>query len=88
MAKRRAQHRGVRVFQDSSGRWVAMIELPRRPDGRRQRKKRRARTRVEAQRLLREMRDELSTAKVPSPTPDERSPRRSPTTRQLGRPRA
>ena len=63
MAKRRANSEGS-VFQDESGRWVAMIELPRRPDGRRQRKKRRARTRAEAQRLLREMRDELNTAKV------------------------
>ena len=63
MAKRRANAEGS-VFQDESGRWVAMIELPRRPDGRRQRKKRRARTRAEAQRVLREMRDELNTAKV------------------------
>lgn len=36
-----------------------MIELPRRPDGTRHRKMRRARTKVEAQRLLREMRDEV-----------------------------
>ncbi len=63
MARRRANAEGS-VFQDEFGRWVAMIELPRRPDGRRQRKKRRARTRAEAQRLLREMRDELNTAKV------------------------
>lgn len=47
------------VFQSANGRWVAMIELPRSPDGRRRRKLRRARTRAEAQRLLREMRDEL-----------------------------
>ncbi len=37
-----------------------MIELPRHPDGTRHRKMRRARTKVEAQKLLREMRDELA----------------------------
>lgn len=47
------------VFQSANGRWVAMIELPRSPDGRRRRKLRRGRTRAEAQRLLREMREEL-----------------------------
>jgi len=61
MAKRRAATEGT-VFQDSSGRWVAMLELPRRPDGRRLRKKRRARTRSEAQRILREMRQEFTTS--------------------------
>ena len=59
MAKRRAATEGT-VFQDSSGRWVAMLELPRRPDGRRLRKKRRGRTQAEAQRLLRAMRDEFA----------------------------
>jgi ribosome assembly protein YihI (activator of Der GTPase) len=47
------------VFQTSNGRWVAMIELPRRPNGKRHRKLRRARTRAEAQRKLRDMRREL-----------------------------
>ena len=61
MAKRRAATEGT-VFQDSSGRWVAMLELPRRPDGRRLRKKRRGRTQAEAQRLLRAMRDEFATS--------------------------
>lgn len=59
MAKRRAATEGT-VFQDESGRWVAMLELPRHPDGRRNRKKRRARTQSEAQRLLRTMRDEYA----------------------------
>jgi len=63
MAKRRAATEGS-VFQDPSGRWVAQIELPRRPDGRRHRVKRRVRTRAEAQRLLREMRDEFTASKV------------------------
>lgn len=61
MAKRRSPGEGS-IFQDKNGRWVAMIELPRRPDGRRNRKMRRARTRAEAQRKLRELRallDEL-----------------------------
>jgi len=63
MAKRRAATEGT-VFQDDSGRWVAMLELPQHPDGRRNRKKRRARTQSEAQRLLREMRRELEQAKT------------------------
>lgn len=61
MPKRRAASEGT-VFQDDSGRWVAMIELPRTGDGRRRRKKRRARTQAEAQRLLRGMREELAAA--------------------------
>lgn len=61
MAKRRAASEGT-VFQDEDGRWVAMIELPRRGDGRRHRKKRRARTRAEARRILSEMRDEYRTS--------------------------
>ncbi len=63
MAKRRAATEGT-VFQDDSGRWVAMLELPQHPDGRRNRKKRRARTQSEAQRLLREMRREFEQAKT------------------------
>lgn len=58
MANRRASGEGS-VFQTANGRWAAMIELPRTPDGRRQRRLRRARTRTGAQRLLREMRAEL-----------------------------
>lgn len=58
MSARRASGEGS-VFQTANGRWAAMIELPRRPDGRRNRRLRRARTRSEAQRLLREMRAEL-----------------------------
>ena len=59
MATRRASGEGS-VFQTANGRWAAMIELPRKPNGRRNRKLRRARTRAEAQRLLREMRAELA----------------------------
>ena len=58
MASRRASGEGS-IFQTANGRWVAMIELPRKPDGRRNRRLRRARTKAEAQRLLREMRAEL-----------------------------
>ncbi len=47
------------VFQTANGRWAAMIELPRHPNGKRNRKLRRARTRAEAQRKLREMRVEI-----------------------------
>ncbi|MGH1493649.1 MAG: tyrosine-type recombinase/integrase [Acidimicrobiales bacterium] len=46
------------VFQTPNGRWVAILELPRHPNGKRNRKLRRARTRSEAQRKLREMRAE------------------------------
>lgn len=55
---RRSANEGT-VFQNSSGRWMAMIELPRRGDGSRHRRLRRARTKAEAQQFLREMRDEL-----------------------------
>ena len=47
------------VFQTSNGRWAAMVELPRKPDGTRNRRFRRARTQAEARRVLREMLDEL-----------------------------
>lgn len=47
------------VFQQSNGRWAAMLELPRSADGKRRRALRRARTQQEAKRLLREMRQEL-----------------------------
>ena len=47
------------VFQQSNGRWAAMLELPRSADGKRRRALRRARTQQEAKRLLREMRREL-----------------------------
>lgn len=47
------------IIQTSNGRWAAVIELPRGADGKRNRRWRRARTKVEAQALLRQMRDEL-----------------------------
>lgn len=57
-SRRRTAGEGT-VFQSANGRWVAMIELPRSPDGRRRRKLRRGRTRSEAQRYLRDVREEL-----------------------------
>lgn len=47
------------IIQTRNGRWAAVIELPRGADGKRNRRWRRARTKAEAQALLREMRDEL-----------------------------
>jgi len=47
------------VFQTSNGRWAAVVELPRKPNGTRNRKMRRARTQAEARRKLREMLDEV-----------------------------
>ncbi len=59
MNRRSAGEGSVHRSPDGSG-WVAMIELPRQGDGRRRRRKRRATTRAEAQKLLREMRDEIN----------------------------
>ena len=47
------------VFQNKHGQWMAMIELPRGPDGKRRRRLRRARTKAEAKAKLVEMREEL-----------------------------
>ena len=47
------------IIQTENGRWAAVIELPRGADGKRNRRWRRARTKTEAQALLRQMRDEL-----------------------------
>ncbi len=47
------------VFQNQQGQWIAMIELPRGPDGKRRRRLRRARTKAEAQAKLAALRDEL-----------------------------
>lgn len=57
MAGRSAQE-GT-VFQNRHGQWMAMIELPRGPDGKRRRRLRRARTKAEARAKLAELRDEL-----------------------------
>lgn len=58
MARRSKGEGSVHRSPDGSG-WVATIELPPRPDGRRIRKKRRARTKAEAQGLLRQMREDV-----------------------------
>ncbi len=58
MRRRRSPGDGA-VYKSSNGRWVALLELPRGPSGNRRRKMRRARTRAEAQRKLREMKAEL-----------------------------
>lgn len=47
------------VFQNGQGQWMAMIELPRGPDGKRRRRLRRARTKAEAKARLAELREEL-----------------------------
>jgi len=47
------------IIQTKNGRWAAVIELPRGVDGKRNRRWRRARTKAEAQALLRQMRDEF-----------------------------
>lgn len=47
------------IFQNKHGQWMAMIELPRGPDGKRRRRLRRARTKAEAKAKLAELRDEL-----------------------------
>ena len=62
MAKRRSPKDGA-VYRspDGSG-WIAALELPMLGDGRRRRRKRRAKTRAEAQELLRQMKDELAKA--------------------------
>jgi len=57
MAARRAAKEGS-IFQTDNGRWAVMIELPRKPGGKRNRVMRRARTRADAQRLLKELRAE------------------------------
>lgn len=47
------------VFQNGKGQWMAMIELPRGPDGKRKRRLRRADTKAEARKKLNEMRAEI-----------------------------
>ena len=58
MARRSGTGEGS-IIQTDNGRWAAVIELPRGADGKRNRRWRRARTKAEAQALLRQMRDEL-----------------------------
>lgn len=55
---RRSRHEGS--VHQVDGRWVAAIELPRTGDGKRVRRRRMASTKTEAQRLLREMQQELA----------------------------
>ena len=54
---RRSKHEGS--VHQLDGRWIAVIELPRTPGGRRVRRRRVADTKTEALRLLREMRSEI-----------------------------
>lgn len=42
------------IFQEGNG-WVVLLELPRKPNGKRHRRKQRAKSKAEAQRLLRQM---------------------------------
>ncbi len=58
MAGRRAGGEGT-VFQLPDGRWAAALELPRHPNGKRNRRKREARTQAEAQALLKQMRRDI-----------------------------
>lgn len=55
---RRSSQEGT-VFQNRHGQWIAMIELPRGPDGKRRRRLRRARTKAEAKDRLAELQEEL-----------------------------
>ena len=54
---RRSKNEGS--IHELNGKWIAVIELPRRPNGKRVRRRRVASTKTEALRLLREMRKEL-----------------------------
>jgi hypothetical protein len=47
------------VFQNSKGQWIAMIELPRGPNGKRRRRLRRGRTKAEAKAKLADLREEI-----------------------------
>ena len=58
MSRRRPSAEGT-IFQLPDGRWAAVIDLPRHPNGRRNRRKREAPTKSQAQELLREMRREI-----------------------------
>lgn len=57
-AQRRRDHGDGSVFERSDGRWVAMLDLGRRPDGRRHRVKRTAPTKTKAKAKLAEMKRE------------------------------
>lgn len=46
------------IYQEPNGRWVALLELPRHPNGKRNRVKRRGRTRAEALRKIRKVREQ------------------------------
>lgn len=61
MSKRRSQGEGS-VSQEPNGRWVARIELPRGPNGKRRRRLRRAATKRQAIEHLRQMQTELEQA--------------------------
>lgn len=57
--KRRPQGEGSVYRSPDGAGWIASLDLPMEGNGRRRRRKRRAATKAEAQKLLREMRDEL-----------------------------
>ncbi|MEM7272656.1 MAG: tyrosine-type recombinase/integrase [Actinomycetota bacterium] len=46
------------IYQEPNGRWVGLLELPRQPDGKRRRIKRRGRTRAEAVGKIRKVREQ------------------------------
>ena len=58
MPRRRASREGT-VFKLPDGRWAAVLELPRHPNGKRNRRKKEAQTQAEAQQLLKQMRRDL-----------------------------
>ena len=60
MAKRRAPREGGIYRSPDGAGWIAVLELPPLGDGRRRRRKRRAKTRAEAQDLLRKMKKEVA----------------------------
>lgn len=57
MTNRRSAGEGS-IFQDPSGRWVGLIELPRQANGKRRRIKRRGRTKADVVRELRKVREQ------------------------------
>ena len=67
MAQRRATGEGS-IYREAGGRWVALLELPRLPNGKRNRKKLRSRTRAEAVRNLRQLKQQYEETPDADPT--------------------
>ena len=65
-ARRRAHGEGTVFYDEARGRWVALLDLGRKPDGGRDRRKRTAATKKEALALLAEMRSQVA-AGLPVP---------------------